>query len=57
VRQVTGLPGTVAPEIESACLAAVALAGFRPVHGREFYDIDALAVVLDVADHYPASAS
>jgi hypothetical protein len=57
VRLLTGLPGTVAPEIESACLAAVALAGYHPIRGREFYDADALAVVLDVADGYPFPAS
>jgi hypothetical protein len=57
VRLMTGLPGTVAPEIETACLAAVALAGYHPIEGREFYDADALAVVLDVADGYPLPAS
>jgi hypothetical protein len=57
VRVMTGLPGTAAPEIESAALAALALAGYRPVKGREYYDADALAVVLDVADGYPLPAS
>jgi hypothetical protein len=57
VRLMVGLPGTAAPEIESAALAALALAGFRPVRGREYYDVAALAVVLDVADNYPLPAS
>jgi hypothetical protein len=53
IRLLTGLPGTVAPEIEQATIATLRLAGIRPVHGREFYDAAALPVVLDVADHYP----
>src|SRR5262249_1091091 len=57
VRVLTGLPGTVAPEIETACLAAVALAGYRPIRGGEFSDGAALAVVLDVADNYPLGAA
>jgi hypothetical protein len=48
-----GLPGTVAPEIERAAIAALALAGIKPLRGREHYGAEALAVVLDVADHYP----
>jgi hypothetical protein len=57
VRLLTGLPGTVAPEIETACLAAVTLAGYRPIRGREFHDAAALAVVLDVVDNYPLGAA
>jgi hypothetical protein len=57
VRLLTGLPGTVAGEIEAASLAALALAGVRPVWGREHYDAAALAVVLDIADNYPRHAA
>ena len=53
VRLLTGLPGTVAPEIETAALAALRLAGVQPIRGREYYDASALALVLDVADNYP----
>ncbi len=50
VRLLTGLPGTVAPDAERAVLAALRLAGHRPLRGREYFDSAALAVVLDVAD-------
>jgi hypothetical protein len=52
VRLATGLPGTAAPDAERAAKSALALAGERPVQGREYYDISALATVLDVADPY-----
>jgi hypothetical protein len=57
VRLMTGLSGTAAPEIETAALAALELAEYRPIKGREFYDAAALAVVLDVADNYPLVAA
>jgi len=53
VRLLTGLPGDVAPGIERAALAALDLAGIKPIRGREYYDASALAVVLDIADNYP----
>ena len=53
IRVLTGLPGTTAPGMEQAVLAALRLAGIRPVRGREYYDADALALVLDVTDNYP----
>ena len=40
--------------MESAVLAALRLADIMPVRGREYYDSDALALVLDVVDNYPA---
>ena len=52
IRLLTGLSGTIAPDIEQATMATLRLAGFRPVHGREFFDASALAVVLDVVDNY-----
>jgi hypothetical protein len=48
VRLVTGLPGTVAPDAERAVKAALALAGEKPVHGKEYFDISCLALILDV---------
>jgi len=56
VRLMTDLPGETAPDIERAVLAALHLAGVGPVRGREYYDIDALALVLDVVDNYPVQA-
>jgi hypothetical protein len=52
-----GLPGTVAPEIEAAAIAALTLAGIKPLRGREHYGAEALAVVLDIADNYPRRAA
>jgi hypothetical protein len=52
----TDLPGTLAPEIESGAIAALALAGIKPLRGREHYGAEALAVVLDIADNYPRDA-
>jgi hypothetical protein len=49
-----GLPGIVAPEIESTVLSTLALAEVIPVKGLEYHDISALAIVLDVADNWPS---
>ena len=46
------MPGTVAPEMEQAVMAALRLAGEQPVKGREYYDASVLALVLDIADNY-----
>ena len=53
LRLMIGLPGIAAPEIESAVQATLALAEVIPIEGREYYDISALAIVLDVADNWP----
>jgi hypothetical protein len=53
VRLLTGLPGDVAPELEREVNATLALARLRPVKGREYFDIGALVVILDVVDKYP----
>jgi len=45
----TDLPGTIAPDTENAILSALALAGERPIHGREYFDISCLPLILDVA--------
>jgi len=55
VRLLTDLPGVVAPELEHAVRAALALAEVAPIRGREYYDISALAIVLDMADNWPLS--
>ena len=46
---VEGLPGTVAPDTERAIKVALREAGYKPVRGREYFDLAALPVVLDVA--------
>jgi hypothetical protein len=48
-----GLPSDAASGIEHAVLAALHLADIAPVRGREHYNADTLALVLDVADNYP----
>jgi hypothetical protein len=48
----TGLPGTAAPDLETAVLAALRLAGELPVRGREYFDFAVLALVLDVAENH-----
>lgn len=53
----TGLPSTVAPDTENAIKAALALAGEKPVRGREYFDISCLALVLDVADSWLSATS
>ena len=57
VRLVTGLPGTVAPDTERAVKQALALAGERPVRGKEYFDLSCLALVLDVADSWLDTAN
>jgi len=52
VRLATGLPGRVAQDTEDAVRAALALAGERPVRGREYFDASCLALILDVADSW-----
>lgn len=54
VRLVTGLPDMAALEAENAVKAALALAGEKPVRGREYFDPSCLALILDVADSWLA---
>ena len=49
VQLVTGLPGRVARDTEDAIRATLALAGERPVKGREYFDSSCLGLILDVA--------
>jgi hypothetical protein len=51
---VTDLPGTAARDTEDAIRSALAMAGERPVKGREYFGISCLALVLDVADSWLA---
>ena len=40
-----------------AACATLALAGIQPIRGREYYDISALPVIMDVVDNYPRQTS
>lgn len=53
VRLRIGLPSGIAQQIEDTVLATLRLAGSQPLRGREYFDIGALALVLDVVDNYP----
>ncbi len=50
IRTMTDLP--TAPDLERSVLATLRLAGTPPVHGREYFDLAALPVILDVADNW-----
>ncbi|MER7477452.1 GIY-YIG nuclease family protein [Streptomyces sp. NPDC126510] len=54
VRLHTGLPSSVAPELEQTLLAALRDAGEKPVRGREYFATRVLPVVLDLVDNHPA---
>lgn len=45
-----------APQLESWILGTLRLARMSPVQGREYYDVDALPVILDVVDNWPSQA-
>ena len=51
-RLACGLPGTTALDTERAVRQALALAGERPLRGREYFDVSCLALILDVADSW-----
>jgi hypothetical protein len=53
VRVLEKLPGTTAPDLERDVLAALRLAGERPVQRREYFDAAVTALVLDIVDNYP----
>ena len=46
---VSGLPGSAAPDAENMVKSALALAGERPVRGREYFEATCLPLILDVA--------
>lgn len=41
-----------APDLERAILGTLRLAGLTPVRGREYFDLAALPVILDIADNW-----
>ncbi len=45
------VPG--ANDLERAVLSTLSLGGVRPVRGREYFDVSALGLVLDVVDAWP----
>jgi hypothetical protein len=47
---------SLAAEVERAVKSALALAGERPIRGREYFDAGALGLVLDIASNYPIRA-
>ena len=40
--------------LERAALETLRLAEFKPIKGREYFDLSALPVILDVVDHWCA---
>jgi hypothetical protein len=44
-----------APDLEQAVLRALRLAEFAPARGREYFDVAALPVILDIAGNWPAA--
>jgi hypothetical protein len=54
VRLAERLPGDVAPELERNVIAALRDAREKPVRGREYYNVRALPLVLDLVDNHPA---
>jgi hypothetical protein len=55
IRLLTDLPPHLPMLMEDDVRATLRLAGFKPVQGREYFDADALALILDVVDNYPAT--
>ena len=51
-----GMPGIEAPALERSVMATLRLAEIDPLHGREYFDISALAVILDVASGYESES-
>lgn len=47
---ITDLPD--AYELEQSIIATLKLAGIEPVRGREYFDLSALPVILDIADNW-----
>ena len=50
IRTFTSLPD--AADLERAVMATLRLAGVEPVRGREYFDLAALSVILDIADNW-----
>lgn len=52
VRVAVGLPGAVAFDTERAVRQALALAGEKPIRGREYFGRACLGLIVDVADSW-----
>lgn len=52
IRTMTGLPD--AYDLEQGIRATLKLAGILPIRGREYFDLSALPVILDIADNWLA---
>ena len=52
VRLVAGLPRTLALDAENAVKSALAMAGEKPVRGREYFDVSCVPLIIDVADSW-----
>ena len=50
IKLIIGLPDGMARTIENSCLATLRDNGFTPIHGREYFNADALPVILDIAE-------
>jgi hypothetical protein len=57
VRLNEGLPGDLAPRLETAVRAALREAREAPVRGREYFPARVLGLVLDVVDGWTASSA
>ena len=55
IRIAETLPDGIALDAERAVKAALALAGERPIRGKEYFDMSCLALILDVADSWLGS--
>jgi single CXXC unit len=52
IRLATGLLVTVALDAEDAVKSALAMAGEKPVRGREYFDVSCAPLIIDVADSW-----
>lgn len=55
IRTVVSLPD--AADLERVILAALKSAGVKPVRGREYYDLEVLATILDIADGWVSAVT
>jgi hypothetical protein len=53
-RLLTDLPYLMAPELEQAALKALCRAGRKPIQGKEYFDIEALPILLSTVDEFMA---
>ena len=53
---VTKIKDDMASQTEKAICLALYEAGYKPIHGREYYDVSALPIALDIADGWLLSS-